>query len=124
MSNRTVALDFDGVIHSYTSPWTKPGEIHDPPVPGSLQYACELLEHFDVTIFSARAKSRAGMSAMKKWLRQHWQEAGLPEDKLYRIEIVSEKPIAILYIDDRGFCFTGTFPSIEQIQNFKPWNRT
>jgi len=37
------------------------------------------------------------------------------------IEITAIKPRAI-YIDDRGYQFTGTFPSIEYISKFKPWN--
>ena len=29
-------LDFDGVIHAYTSPWTNAETISDGPVPGAL----------------------------------------------------------------------------------------
>ena len=36
--NRTVLVDFDGVIHSYTSPFTTPDEIKDPPVPGAFEW--------------------------------------------------------------------------------------
>ena len=33
------------------------------------------------------------------------------------------KPAAFMTIDDRAVTFTGLFPSIEEIQAFKPWNK-
>ena len=28
---QTIACDFDGVLHAYTSPWTGPRDVNDPP---------------------------------------------------------------------------------------------
>lgn len=33
------------------------------------------------------------------------------------------KPPATMTIDDRGMCFQGTFPSVDEIQAFQPWNK-
>lgn len=115
MSRRkTIALDFDGVLHAYTSPWTTPAEIHDGPVPGAREFVVAVLEHYDVVVFSARAGDPAGLVSIEEWLAKH----GFPELPIYL-----EKPRAQLYIDDRGFRFEGRFPSLAEIQALKPWNR-
>jgi hypothetical protein len=33
-----------------------------------------------------------------------------------------EKPPAFVGIDDRVLTFKGVWPTVEEIQNFKPWN--
>ena len=35
---KILCLDFDGVIHSFTSGWRGAGIIPDPPVPGALDF--------------------------------------------------------------------------------------
>ena len=44
-----LALDFDGVLHSYTSGWQGADVISDPPVPGAIEFLMEAVEHFEVT---------------------------------------------------------------------------
>lgn len=34
-----------------------------------------------------------------------------------------EKPPAVVFIDDRCLLFTGKFPSMEELVNFRPWNK-
>lgn len=114
---KAVALDFDGVLHAYTSKWTVPEEIHDGPTPGALEAVKEYLAAgMEVVVFSARARSNSGMGAMMLWLEDH----GFPYDEM---PITSVKPSAQVYIDDRGFQFNGTFPSAEELLAFRPWNR-
>lgn len=40
-----------------------------------------------------------------------------------KLKFPTEKPPALVTIDDRCICFTGKFPSLVQIATFKPWNR-
>jgi len=43
MSKPILLIDFDGVIHSYTSGWQGAGVISDPPVEGAFDFNCKLL---------------------------------------------------------------------------------
>jgi len=112
---KTVSVDFDGVLHAYTSKWTRADQIHDGPVPGALEAVQQYLRAgYKVVVHSARAKDPRGLDAIEAWLIEH----GFPD-----LVVVVEKPHAELYIDDRGYQFNGTFPSVEEIQSFKPWNK-
>lgn len=33
-----IAIDFDNVVHSYTSPWSHAADIADPPLPGAIEW--------------------------------------------------------------------------------------
>lgn len=114
---KTVAVDFDGVIHMYTTPINGNEQhlVHDEPVPGAKEWIEELIKHFNVVILTARHLSKGGLEAAREWLRK-W---GFPE-----LEVTGTKPGAVMYIDDRGYHFKGdNFPTVEEIKNFKPWNR-
>ena len=87
---KTVAVDFDGVIHAYTRGWQK-GVIYDEPQEGCAEALYDLYSRFDLVVFTVRED----LQAVKEWLSKH--------DLLkYFREITNEKPIACLYIDDRG----------------------
>lgn len=111
---KTIALDFDGVIHSYKNGWTGPTP-EDPPVDGALSFI-EFLqgEGYEVVLFSSRAKTKEGKEGTAKYLEKH----NFPKLKVYY-----EKPEALLYIDDRGFRFTGDFGEAKEFINsgFKSW---
>ena len=118
-SKGSVAIDFDGVINSYKSGFVAIDNIPDPPVPGVFDRIYEYLDHgFKVYIFSTRNGETAGRMAIIKWLDQY----GFKPERLKELQIVEGKPIAKLYIDDRGYQFTGELPSVEYIENFKPWH--
>lgn len=68
-SKKLLALDFDGVLHSYTSGWKGPRTIPDPPVPGALEFLTNAVTRFDVHIFSSRSRYIGGRWAMRRWLR-------------------------------------------------------
>ena len=53
-------------------------------------------------------------------LRVHWTQA---EQALSEIAFPEHKPSAAISIDDRAVTFTGSWPSIETLQAFKPWNK-
>jgi hypothetical protein len=114
----TVAVDFDGVIHSYVTPWSEAHIIPDPPVDGAIEWLLNTAEKFNVVIFTTRAKTLAGKLAVRGWLRMHGVH-------VQETEITAEKPAALIYLDDRAYRFLGpgTFPTSEQIHAARPWNK-
>lgn len=65
----TIAVDFDGVIHSYVSPWKAEHIIPDAPVEGAIDWLVRMLKHFDVVIFTTRGRTWRGRRAVRAWLR-------------------------------------------------------
>lgn len=118
-SRPTVAVDFDGVLHRYTSKWNGPENIPDPPMPGAIEWLAKMVEKFNVMIFSARGNSDAGINAMQEWLMKY----GLPSYALARIRFEPGKPSAWVFIDDRAIQFNGNFWDIypDKIAAFRPW---
>lgn len=116
----SVALDFDGVINSYTSGFVGIAKLPDPPVPGAIEYIEELVKYgFKVYVYSTRNEQEAGRKAIYNYLQEH----GLSEEILAKVGIVAGKPKAKIYLDDRAWEFTGTFPTPLEIEHFQPWHR-
>lgn len=129
----SIAVDFDGVIHSYTSPWVSAELIPDAPIPGAIAWLSEMVRHFNVIIFSARltphdnteagwAKAQDAKGAMLAWFRSH----GMTPAVLGQLELWDKpgKPTALVYIDDRAYRFEGEFPSKDTIHRLRPWKVT
>lgn len=130
---KIICIDFDGVIHSYTSGWQGPRNIPDPPVPGAIEWIEEFIMLFcappesiaamaepgkyRLFIYSSRSRYPGARRAMKKYLLKH----GLDKRFLEVIKFPTRKPPAHITIDDRAICFTGQFPSTKEITEFLPW---
>lgn len=115
--DKHLCVDFDGVIHSYMTPWQGAHIISDPPVEGAFQWLEDMviIGTYRINIYSSRSCSGAGIAAMKDWFRKH----GFAY--IDYLEFPTQKPAAYLTIDDRAICFKGTFPNIQELDNFKPW---
>ena len=111
---KTIAVDFDGVIHDpYGAALYQFGD----PIRGAFKFLQALLdEDFDIVIFTTRVHSPRQEQIIRDWFEDH----GFAEPNSLKISL--EKPAARLYIDDRGYQFTGKFPSIDYIRSFSPWN--
>lgn len=121
---KTLVLDFDGVINSYTSRWQGYDNIPDPPVEGSMQFLREAVEVFDVAIYSSRSGNPTGLVRMREWIMSHLISHFGYNDGMNvykKLKFPTSKPPAHLQIDDRAITFTGTFPSLKEIRDFKPW---
>lgn len=129
MNKPILCLDFDGVIHSYASGWKGADVIPDPPVPGALPFIVEAMKHFTVAIYSSRSGQVGGMRAMQQWLG-YWsvdETHGMPRDFDHAtwsdIQWPTEKPAAMVTLDDRAITFTGEWPVPADLLAFKPWNK-
>jgi hypothetical protein len=145
-----LVLDFDGVIHSYSSGWKGARSIPDPPVPGALEFIIHAMDYFEVAILSSRSHQFGGRRAMKKWLYKNLCKTAATYDitptwlmrhihmfadpwpdqvnwdmrrLVNKIKWPKHKPPAVITIDDRALTFTGKWPEIDQLKSFKPWNK-
>jgi hypothetical protein len=137
MSKPILCVDFDGVIHSYSSGWKGSAVVADPPVPGALQWLWSATEVFDVQVYSSRSKDEAGRRAMFSWMIEEsrktfphghpmcWTDDAGDQGPVYPITFCHEKPAAFLTIDDRAICFYGDWSKLDpaKLLKFKPWNK-
>lgn len=122
----TIAVDFDGVIHRYDSPWVNAYTIPDLPVDGAISWLWHIIQRFDIVIFSTRCKTWRGRMAVRKWLRKHAGNLYSESPGYFGIESVKlshAKPPALVYLDDRALRFEGDFPSAKDIHRLRPWNK-
>lgn len=131
--NPIICVDFDGVIHSYTSGWKGANVIPDDPVPGAIDWLVAHLPLPDAlgmsgpyigpepVIYSSRSSQRGGIKAMKEWFIKHGLSEWYIRDNI--LKFPKTKPAAFLTIDDRAICFDGRFPTTEQMMAFETWQR-
>lgn len=118
----TLLVDFDGVIHSYTSGWQGAAKIADPPVPGAFTFLEKALQSFRVVVYSSRSGQEGGIEAMQAWFIQQGLHEGVEGAALaVTLEFPILKPPAFLTLDDRCVCFDGVFPSVMELLAFQPW---
>jgi 5'(3')-deoxyribonucleotidase len=104
---KTIAIDFDGVLHAYRRGW-RDGSIYDVAVDGSVEAVTKLQDAgYHIVVFSTRADTPAGQASISNWLREQGFRAG-------EILVTDRKVPAIAYIDDRGVRFTN-WPDIVKL---------
>ena len=118
MSNLPILIvDFDGVLHDHSGDWQGPAYANGPAIPGMEEFLTEAVNHFRVHIFSVRSADPAGNQRMQMFLLKR-----LPVRVFSMLSFPKEKPPAFVEINDRAITFTGTFPDMETLKAFKPWN--
>lgn len=110
-----IAIDFDGVIHNFNLGFHD-GTCYGEPIEGSLNALRQLSEKYKIIIFSAKAKpdrplvnGKTGKELIYEWLEKY-------NVSQYVTDITSEKPRAILYIDDNSYRFDNWESSIKFIK--------
>lgn len=132
-----LALDFDGVCHSYTSGWINAWTAPDPPVPGLFEFLGQALKTFRVAIYSSRSEFPHGRDCMREWFTvyaiEHFMYVADPDDEnssphalakaiVDQLEYPVSKPAAFVTLDDRAITFTGHWPDVAQLKSFRTWN--
>lgn len=119
---RRVMVDFDGVLYDDKS-GTDRNSLPNAPVLGALEFLVSLLDTYDVCIWSARFTYN--FDEQTKLVTQWLRDRGLGDEHLEKITLTCVKLPAQMYIDDRAWRFNGkNFPTLKQIADFRPWNRT
>jgi hypothetical protein len=142
-----IVLDFDGVIHSYSSGWTSAANIPDPPVDGAIEWMADAQsrghklmiqsmrtadENYLVEIgvtgdgqpkYTLNRKRGLAIDAIKQWLIRWSGELGVTLD-VEKITFPFGKAFFDIYIDDRGYRAEGpcSLPDLKTLKNYsQPW---
>jgi len=121
-NRRTVAIDFDGVIHQYSKGW-RDGTIYDPPVEGAREAMEKLHRRYDIVIFTTRVNpamrgADTQIDEIIGWLERYGFRRGEHYD-----DITHAKPAALVYIDDRALHFTDWDLALEEFATRYPLDR-
>lgn len=112
-----LVLDFDGVLHSYSSGWQGPDVAADDPVPGAIEFCQEAIRSFDLWVVSSRCGQPGGTQCILDWLAKWHFPMGM------YVSDNGSKPAAFLTLDDRAMTFDGHWPDVGLMLQFKPWNK-
>lgn len=123
-----VAIDFDNVVHSHTSPWSASHIIEDPPLPGAIEWlerlaaegariilhTCRLTQWHPHAAGYVPGDLEAVKQALVTWLRKH----GLSKEATDRVTFwcYVGKPYAHAYVDDKAVAFAGEYLSVEALK--------
>lgn len=106
MKKRTIAIDFDGVIHKYSKGYHD-GTCYDEPMPGAIEAIKLLMTKYTVFVLSTRKPED-----IQHWFGVHTDlgtEIIKDDREFYENEhlvgISQRKLPAIYYIDDRALWF-------------------
>jgi ribonucleotide monophosphatase NagD (HAD superfamily) len=111
-----IAIDFDGVIHNFDKGYHD-GTCYGDPIEGSLDALKELSKTYNIIVFTAKAKpnrplvnGKTGTELVSEWLEKYGVMDCVNE-------ITSEKPRAMLYIDDNAYRFENWVDTIKFVNN-------
>lgn len=100
---KTIAIDFDGVIHRYSKGWQN-GEIYDKPIENRKKQLEVVAKKYNVVIFTTRLsflvngfKIVTQYFKLISWLKKNGFKKGVHYHSL-----TGWKPLAIKYLDDRA----------------------
>jgi hypothetical protein len=108
---RNLAIDFDGVVHTFDKGWHD-GTCYGDPIDGSLEAIESLSKDYNIIIFSAKVRpdrplvgGQTGKELVQEWLEKH-------NVMQYVDDITHEKPRAEYYIDDKAIRFENNWKEI------------
>lgn len=102
---RTIAIDFDGVLHAYRLGWHD-GTIYDVPNPGARESLFRLSQTHNLVVYTARED----IQSVEKWCKVHFPKVGK-----VGMEVTNKKPRAVVYIDDRAIRHISWDNTIKQL---------
>lgn len=118
-NSKNIAIDFDGVIHKCSRGYFD-GTVYDDPIDGSLDSLRKIKNMgYNIIIFSCKSRSDRpkvngidGTQMIWEWLAKHGVDHLVSD-------VVSEKPRAAIFIDDKGYRFQNWEDTIAFVENLK-----
>jgi len=118
-NSKNIAIDFDGVIHKCSRGYFD-GTVYDDPIDGSLDSLRKIKNMgYNIIIFSCKSRSDrpkvngiSGTQMIWEWLAKHGVDHLVSD-------VVSEKPRAAIFIDDKGYRFQNWEDTITFVENLK-----
>ena len=114
---KTIAIDFDGVIHSFELGFHD-GTIYGTPLPGSLESIKKIAEKYKIIIYTAKAKKdrplingKTGTELVWEWLKKYKIDTLIAD-------VTAEKPRAVCYIDDKAIQFINWNQALNDLSTF------
>lgn len=115
--SETIAIDFDGVIHSFELGYHD-GTIYGSPIEGSIDAIKRIASKYTIVIYTAKAKTdrplvddKTGIELVWEWLRKY-------DLAQYVQEVTAEKPRCICYIDDKAVQFINWNQAMQDLTKF------
>lgn len=115
--SQTIAIDFDGVIHSFELGYHD-GTIYGTPIDGSIEAIKQLAQQYNLVIYTAKAKKdrplvngKTGTELVWEWLKKYNIDT-------YIKDVTAEKPRCICYIDDKAIQFINWNQTINDLTKF------
>jgi hypothetical protein len=115
--SNTIAVDFDGVIHSFELGFHD-GTIYGTPIEGSIEAIKKMAEKYTIVIYTAKAKKdrplingMTGTELVWEWLHKY-------DLAKYIKDVTAEKPRCICYIDDKAVHFINWNQALKDLTRF------
>ena len=113
----TIAIDFDGVIHSFELGFHD-GTIYGTPIEGSIEAIKRIAKKYTIVIYTAKAKKdrplingKTGTELIWEWLRKYQLDS-------YIKDITAEKPRCVCYVDDKAVQFINWNQALIDLSTF------
>ena len=113
----TIAIDFDGVIHSFELGFHD-GTIYGTPIEGCIEAIKKIAKKYTIVIYTAKAKKdrplingKTGTELIWEWLRKYQLDS-------YIKDITAEKPRCICYVDDKAVQFINWNQALIDLSTF------
>ena len=113
---KNIAIDFDGVIHRCSKGYHD-GTVYDKPIEDSL-VSIEKLHNmgFNIIIYSCKSRSDRPLVKNKSGTEMIWSWLEKYNIKKFVSDVVSEKPRAFMFIDDKGYRFENWSDTLKFIE--------
>ena len=111
-----LGIDFDGVIHKNSKGYYD-GTIYDEPIEGVHEALKTLSNKYTLILFTTKAKPDRGLINGRHTVELIWEWLEKHNLDQYISKVTSEKPRAVVYIDDKALRFTSWDKCLNDLNN-------